>query len=45
VRVRARVHSPIDGKAIGRVSEADDAIAGAAMAAAESGFAGWGGHG
>jgi Delta 1-pyrroline-5-carboxylate dehydrogenase len=35
------IHSPIDGKAIGRVSEADDAIAAAAMAAAESGFADW----
>jgi RHH-type proline utilization regulon transcriptional repressor/proline dehydrogenase/delta 1-pyrroline-5-carboxylate dehydrogenase len=35
------IHSPIDGTAIGRVSEADDAIAVAAMAAAESGFADW----
>ena len=35
------IHSPIDGTAIGRVSEADDAIAAAAMAAAESGFADW----
>ena len=29
------IHSPIDGTAIGRVSEADDAIAAAAMAAAQ----------
>ena len=35
------IHSPIDGTAIGRVSEADDAIAAAAMAAAQSGFADW----
>jgi RHH-type proline utilization regulon transcriptional repressor/proline dehydrogenase/delta 1-pyrroline-5-carboxylate dehydrogenase len=38
----ARVmHSPIDGKAIGRVSEGDDAVAAAAMAAAAAGFVGW----
>jgi RHH-type transcriptional regulator, proline utilization regulon repressor / proline dehydrogenase / delta 1-pyrroline-5-carboxylate dehydrogenase len=35
------VISPIDAKAIGRVGEADDAIATAAMAAAQSGFAAW----
>ena len=35
------IHSPIDGKAIGRVSEGDDAVAAAAMAAAAAGFAGW----
>jgi RHH-type proline utilization regulon transcriptional repressor/proline dehydrogenase/delta 1-pyrroline-5-carboxylate dehydrogenase len=38
----ARVmHSPIDGKAIGCVSEGDDAVAATAMAAAAAGFAGW----
>ena len=35
------IRSPIDGKAIGRVSEGDDAVAAAAMAAAAAGFAGW----
>ena len=35
------IHSPIDGKAIGRVSEGDDAVVAAAMAAAAAGFAGW----
>ena len=35
------VISPIDGEAIGRVSEGDDAIASAAMAAAQAGFAAW----
>jgi RHH-type proline utilization regulon transcriptional repressor/proline dehydrogenase/delta 1-pyrroline-5-carboxylate dehydrogenase len=35
------VISPIDGKAIGRVREGDDAIASAAMAAAQSGFVDW----
>ena len=35
------VVSPIDGKAIGRVREGDDAIALAAMIAAEAGFAAW----
>src|SRR3954471_4121561 len=43
VRVAAArvIHSPIDGKAIGRVNEGDDAVAAAAMAAAATGFAGW----
>jgi RHH-type transcriptional regulator, proline utilization regulon repressor / proline dehydrogenase / delta 1-pyrroline-5-carboxylate dehydrogenase len=35
------LHSPIDGGAIGRVSEADAAIAHAAIAAASDGFAAW----
>jgi RHH-type proline utilization regulon transcriptional repressor/proline dehydrogenase/delta 1-pyrroline-5-carboxylate dehydrogenase len=35
------LNSPIDGKVIGRVAEADGAIASAAMAAAQSGFARW----
>jgi len=35
------VVSPIDGKAIGRVREADDAIAADAMAAAQAGFPRW----
>ena len=35
------VRSPIDGGVIGRVSEADDAIVAAAMAAADAGFAAW----
>ncbi len=35
------VVSPIDGKRIGSVQEADEAIAVAAMAAAQSGFAPW----
>jgi RHH-type transcriptional regulator, proline utilization regulon repressor / proline dehydrogenase / delta 1-pyrroline-5-carboxylate dehydrogenase len=39
--VERAVVSPIDVKAIGRVSEADDTIASAAMAAAQTGFAPW----
>src|SRR5215468_7452083 len=39
--IERAVISPIDAKAIGRVSEGDDAIAAAAMAAAQSGFASW----
>ena len=35
------VVSPIDGKVIGRVGEADEALAPAAMAAAQAGFAAW----
>ncbi|HEY6992575.1 MAG TPA: bifunctional proline dehydrogenase/L-glutamate gamma-semialdehyde dehydrogenase PutA [Xanthobacteraceae bacterium] len=35
------VRSPIDGEAIGRVMEGSDALASAAMAAAQSGFAQW----
>ncbi len=35
------LRSPIDGAAIGEVSEGDGAIAAAAMAAAEAGFADW----
>src|SRR5215831_4018187 len=35
------VLSPIDAKAIGRVGESDDAVAAAAMAAAQLGFAAW----
>jgi RHH-type transcriptional regulator, proline utilization regulon repressor / proline dehydrogenase / delta 1-pyrroline-5-carboxylate dehydrogenase len=35
------VRSPIDGAAIGRVTEGDAAIAAAAMAAAAAGFAAW----
>ena len=35
------VLSPIDGKAIGHVSEGNDAVAAAAMAAAATGFAAW----
>jgi RHH-type proline utilization regulon transcriptional repressor/proline dehydrogenase/delta 1-pyrroline-5-carboxylate dehydrogenase len=35
------VISPIDGRPIGRVREADDVIASAAMAAAQAGFAPW----
>jgi RHH-type proline utilization regulon transcriptional repressor/proline dehydrogenase/delta 1-pyrroline-5-carboxylate dehydrogenase len=39
---RARVlRSPIDGAAIGEVTEGDEAIAAAAMTAAEAGFADW----
>src|SRR5262245_37536844 len=44
-RVRAGlervVRSPIDGEVIGRVAEGSDALASAAMAAAQSGFARW----
>src|SRR5215813_10655980 len=36
-----RVLSPIDAKAIGRVGEGNDAVASAAMAAAQAGFAPW----
>jgi len=35
------VFSPIDGKVIGRVAEANDAVAAAALAAAHAGFAAW----
>ncbi len=35
------VHSPIDGRAIGRVREGNEASAAAAMAAAAAGFAAW----
>jgi RHH-type proline utilization regulon transcriptional repressor/proline dehydrogenase/delta 1-pyrroline-5-carboxylate dehydrogenase len=35
------VISPIDGRAVGRAREGDDAVAAAAMAAAQAGFAGW----
>jgi RHH-type transcriptional regulator, proline utilization regulon repressor / proline dehydrogenase / delta 1-pyrroline-5-carboxylate dehydrogenase len=35
------VLSPIDGKTVGHVSEADDAIVGAALAAAAKGFPAW----
>src|SRR5215470_7889501 len=35
------VHSPIDGRAIGRAREGSDASAAAAMAAAAAGFAAW----
>jgi RHH-type proline utilization regulon transcriptional repressor/proline dehydrogenase/delta 1-pyrroline-5-carboxylate dehydrogenase len=39
--VERAVLSPIDATAIGRVDEGDDAVAAAAMAAAQSGFAAW----
>src|SRR5271166_3573604 len=39
--VERPVLSPIDGSAIGRVSEASEALASAAMSAAQSGFAAW----
>jgi RHH-type proline utilization regulon transcriptional repressor/proline dehydrogenase/delta 1-pyrroline-5-carboxylate dehydrogenase len=39
--IERHLHSPIDGSAIGRVHEADDAIARAAIAAASDGFAAW----
>jgi RHH-type transcriptional regulator, proline utilization regulon repressor / proline dehydrogenase / delta 1-pyrroline-5-carboxylate dehydrogenase len=39
--IAREVHSPIDGSVIGTVHEADDAIVGAAMAAASDGFAAW----
>jgi RHH-type proline utilization regulon transcriptional repressor/proline dehydrogenase/delta 1-pyrroline-5-carboxylate dehydrogenase len=39
--VARTVHSPIDGKAVGRVTEANDALAVAAMEAAQTGFADW----
>ncbi len=35
------VHSPIDGSAIGTVQEGDEAIAAAAMSAAQAGFPAW----
>jgi RHH-type proline utilization regulon transcriptional repressor/proline dehydrogenase/delta 1-pyrroline-5-carboxylate dehydrogenase len=35
------LHSPVDGKSMGRVTEADDGITSAAMAAAQAGFARW----
>jgi RHH-type proline utilization regulon transcriptional repressor/proline dehydrogenase/delta 1-pyrroline-5-carboxylate dehydrogenase len=35
------VHSPIDGRVIGRVSEASETIASAVMMAAQSGFPAW----
>jgi RHH-type proline utilization regulon transcriptional repressor/proline dehydrogenase/delta 1-pyrroline-5-carboxylate dehydrogenase len=35
------VNAPVDGNAIGQVSEGDDAVAGAAMAAAAAGFSAW----
>ena len=38
---RRDVLSPIDGKVIGTVEEGDEAIVGAAMAAAQAGFASW----
>jgi RHH-type transcriptional regulator, proline utilization regulon repressor / proline dehydrogenase / delta 1-pyrroline-5-carboxylate dehydrogenase len=38
---RRAVISPIDGKTVGQVSEADDAIVRAALAAAANGFAAW----
>jgi RHH-type proline utilization regulon transcriptional repressor/proline dehydrogenase/delta 1-pyrroline-5-carboxylate dehydrogenase len=40
-RTERPVMSPIDGRPIGRVREADAAIAAAAMAAAQKGFAAW----
>ncbi len=39
--IERQVRSPIDAKVIGRVEEASDALASAAMAAAQSGFARW----
>ncbi len=39
--VERPVLSPIDGRTIGRVREGDEAIASAAMAAAQAGFAAW----
>ncbi len=36
-----QVFSPVDGKAIGTVQESDEAIAAAAMSAAQAGFAAW----
>ena len=38
---RRPVYSPIDGATVGRVEEGDDALAAAAMAAAQTGFAEW----
>jgi RHH-type proline utilization regulon transcriptional repressor/proline dehydrogenase/delta 1-pyrroline-5-carboxylate dehydrogenase len=39
--IERALHSPIDGGAIGAVREADDALARAAIAAAQAGFAAW----
>jgi RHH-type transcriptional regulator, proline utilization regulon repressor / proline dehydrogenase / delta 1-pyrroline-5-carboxylate dehydrogenase len=39
--IERAVTSPIDGRAIGTVREADEAILSAAMAAADAGFAAW----
>jgi RHH-type transcriptional regulator, proline utilization regulon repressor / proline dehydrogenase / delta 1-pyrroline-5-carboxylate dehydrogenase len=39
--IERAVTSPIDGRAIGAVREADEAIVSATMAAAEAGFAAW----
>jgi RHH-type proline utilization regulon transcriptional repressor/proline dehydrogenase/delta 1-pyrroline-5-carboxylate dehydrogenase len=39
--VERSVRSPIDGKVIGRVGEANEATVAAAMAAAQAGFAAW----
>ena len=39
--IEREVFSPIDGRALGRVCEADQTIARAAMSAADTGFAGW----
>jgi len=39
--IERSVRSPIDGKVIGRVAEANEAVASAAMAAAQAGFAPW----
>jgi len=39
--IERAVESPIDGASVGRVSEGDLAIAGAAMAAAAAGFSAW----
>jgi RHH-type transcriptional regulator, proline utilization regulon repressor / proline dehydrogenase / delta 1-pyrroline-5-carboxylate dehydrogenase len=40
-RIARPVRSPIDGSVIGRVNDASEAIASAAMLAAQSGFAAW----
>ncbi len=39
--IERAVHSPIDGRAIGLVREGNDAVASAAVGAAQAGFAGW----
>ncbi|MGC1780182.1 MAG: bifunctional proline dehydrogenase/L-glutamate gamma-semialdehyde dehydrogenase PutA, partial [Xanthobacteraceae bacterium] len=39
--IERTVHSPIDGQQIGTVAEADEAIVGAAIAAAAAGFPAW----
>jgi RHH-type transcriptional regulator, proline utilization regulon repressor / proline dehydrogenase / delta 1-pyrroline-5-carboxylate dehydrogenase len=41
VGIERAVHSPIDGRAIGHVKEANEAIATAAVTAAQAGFAEW----